>query len=30
MANEMIRQTIDFWTRTGMAPSAGQKPKRRG
>jgi hypothetical protein len=30
IANEMIRQTIDFWTRTGMAPSAGQKPKRRG
>jgi hypothetical protein len=30
MANEMIRQTIDFWTRTGMAPPAGQKPKRRG
>jgi hypothetical protein len=30
MANEMIRQTIDFWTRTGMAPVAGHKPKRRG
>jgi hypothetical protein len=30
MANEMIRQTIDFWTRSGMAPTAGQKPKRRG
>jgi hypothetical protein len=30
MANEMIRQTIDFWTRTGMAPTAGHKPKRRG
>jgi hypothetical protein len=29
IANEMIRQTIDFWTRTGMAPIAGQKPKRR-
>ena len=29
MANEMIRQTIDFWTRTGMTPIAGQKPKRR-
>ena len=29
MANEMIRQTIDFWTRTGMAPTAGHKPKRR-
>ena len=23
MANEMIRQTIDFWTRTGMVPTAG-------
>jgi hypothetical protein len=30
MANEMIRQTIDFWTRTGMASIAGHKPKRRG
>jgi hypothetical protein len=30
MANEMIRQTLDFWTRTGMAPIAGSKPKRRG
>jgi hypothetical protein len=30
MANEMIRQTIDFWTRTGMAPVAGHQPKRRG
>jgi hypothetical protein len=30
MANEMIRQTIDFWTRTGMVPTAGHKPKRRG
>jgi hypothetical protein len=30
MANEMIRQTIDFWTRTGMAPTAGHKSKRRG
>ena len=29
MANEMIRQTIDFWTRTGMAASASHKPKRR-
>ena len=29
-ANEMIRQTIDFWTRTGMAPVAGHNPKRRG
>jgi hypothetical protein len=25
IANEMIRQTIDFWTRTGMAPVAGQR-----
>jgi hypothetical protein len=24
IANE-IRQTIDFWTRTGMAPVAGQR-----
>jgi hypothetical protein len=30
MANEMIRQTIGFWTRTGIAPPAGQKLKRRG
>jgi hypothetical protein len=30
MANEMIRQTIDFWTRTRMAPIVGHKPKRRG
>ena len=29
IANEMIRQTIDFWTGTGMAPIAGQRPKRR-
>jgi hypothetical protein len=29
IANEMIRQTIDFWTGTGMTPIAGQKPKRR-
>jgi hypothetical protein len=29
IANE-IRQTIDFWTRTGMAPVAGHNPKRRG
>ena len=25
IANEMIRQTIDFWTRTAMAPIAGQR-----
>ena len=30
MANEMVRQTIDFWTRTWAAPIAGHKPKRRG
>jgi hypothetical protein len=30
MANEMIRQTVAFWTRTGMPPTAGHKPKRRG
>ena len=29
MAHEMIRQTIDFWTRTWVAPIAGHKPKRR-
>ena len=29
MTNEMVRQTIDFWTRTWMAPIAGSKPKRR-
>lgn len=28
IANEMIRQTIGFWT--GMTPIAGEKPKRRG
>jgi hypothetical protein len=30
MANEMIRQTVAFWTGTGMAPTAGHKPKRSG
>ena len=30
LANEMIRQTIDFWARTGIAPIASSKPKRRG
>ena len=25
IANEMIRQTIDFWTRTAMAPIAAQR-----
>jgi hypothetical protein len=29
MANEIIRQTIEFWTRTWMAPIVGPKPKRR-
>ncbi|HEX6144095.1 MAG TPA: hypothetical protein VFZ01_15355 [Geminicoccaceae bacterium] len=29
MANEMVRQTIDFWTRTWMTPLQGSKPKRR-
>jgi hypothetical protein len=29
MANEMVRQTIDFWTRTWIVPIAGYKPKRR-
>ena len=29
MANEMVRQTLGFWTRTGMAPTAGPKPRRR-
>jgi hypothetical protein len=30
MANQMIRQTIDFWSRTSMAPIVGHKPKRPG
>jgi hypothetical protein len=30
MANEMVRQTIDSWTRIWMAPIARHKPKRRG
>jgi hypothetical protein len=29
MANEMVRQTIDFWTRTWIVPIADCKPKRR-
>jgi hypothetical protein len=29
MANEVVRRTMDFWTRTWMAPIAGDKPKRR-
>jgi hypothetical protein len=28
VANEMVRQTVSFWTRT-WTPSAGQKRKRR-
>jgi hypothetical protein len=30
IAHEMIHQTIDFWSRTRMALTAGDKPKRRG
>ena len=29
MANEMVRQTMDFWVRTWMGPIAGHKSKRR-
>ena len=29
MTNEMIRQTMDFWTRTWQAPLPDAKPKRR-
>ena len=29
MTNELVRQTMDFWTRAWMAPLAGAKPKRR-
>jgi hypothetical protein len=28
-ANEMIRQTIEFWTRTWTAPLADSKARRR-
>ena len=28
MANEMVRQTMNFWGRAWTAPTAGQKPKR--
>jgi hypothetical protein len=28
-ANELIRQTIDFWTGRWLAPLADPKPKRR-
>jgi hypothetical protein len=29
MANEMVHQTMEVWTRNWMAPIAGPKPKRR-
>jgi hypothetical protein len=29
MADELVRQTIDFWTRAWMAPIARPKPKSR-
>jgi hypothetical protein len=29
MTNEMMRQAIEFWTRTWIAPIAGHEPKRR-
>jgi hypothetical protein len=29
VANEMIRQTMNFWARTWMVPWGGQDPKRR-
>jgi hypothetical protein len=29
MTNEMVRQTVDFWTRTWLTSLAGSKPKRR-
>ena len=29
IANEMVRQMMDFWVRTWMAPITGHKPKRR-
>jgi hypothetical protein len=28
-ANEMLRQSIDFWTRVWTTPLADQKPRRR-
>ena len=30
IANEMLRQNIELWTRTGMASVAAHNPKRRG
>ena len=29
LANELVRQTMEFWTRAWLAPLAGAKPKRR-
>lgn len=29
MANEMIRQTLDFWSAAWMAPGGGNAPRRR-
>ena len=29
LANEMVRQTMDFWTRAWMGSIGSQKPKRR-
>jgi hypothetical protein len=29
MANELVRQTMDFWTGTWMARLAAPKPRRR-
>ena len=28
MANEMVRQTMDFWAKAWMAPVGSRKPKR--
>ena len=28
-ANEMMRQSMEFWTQTWLAPIAHSKPKRR-
>ena len=30
LANEMVRQTMDFWTRAWQPPFAVTKSKRRG
>lgn len=29
LANDMVRQAFDVWSRTWMAPGAGSQPKRR-